>query len=612
MGKRVAKYALIFYMLFMFIPVERVQAETDMTTGTQMSIYAMYLGDEKKGDSVLIESRGHYLLVDIGSSSQTSFIGAQLKKLGAEHVDVLFSHLHGDHIGGSDENTTEGLEQLRSMGITIDTLYVPSEDIAPLSERFAGRHAKLQDFAVQGGCGEIITLNVGDEVSFGDVKGRVIGPVNAGEHSPDLYTQYEDDEDRYIAYENDSSLAMIFTCGNTRYFTAGDCYSRSAKELVETYGSGLKCQIMKLCHHGIGTGNSADLLAAVRPSFSFAPNSGIYNKKEDTGRWRTYTATKRASKYGMPYMIGQEKKTIIYRVVNDKITLYHGTSISEKNKMTGWQYLYGADGANRDHDMYYLDSSCKPVKGVKKIDGHYFYFTAGGQMSYGSYSSNGTYLGWKTYTNGQRYYTLSANKKYAYMGYGFTTVGGAPVYFDQNGYQVVSESEDELSVKKIGNAYYAVNYEGELTVDQWEVINDKLCYFDSTGKMIRNCQYMVDGEYYLFDAQGAMIEGKYHTEFVDFRSKTYAVRADGTVVTNKCARIGGEKYYMDRKGVVQKNKLIKIGQKKYYFGKNGKMVRNKNFIYKGKKYHSNAGGAVSPVKKKAVSKKASSKKVEKK
>ena len=41
--------------------------------------------------------------------------------------------------------------------------------------------------------------------------------------------------------------------------------------------------------------------------------------------------------------------------------------------MIGWQYLYGADGVNRDHDMYYLNANCKPVKGVRKIGNYYFH-----------------------------------------------------------------------------------------------------------------------------------------------------------------------------------------------------------------------------------------------
>ena len=537
MRKRVFAVILIFSILFLSFPAEQAKAETNPGINTEMNIYAMYLGDGEKGDSVLLESQGHYLLVDIGDASQASVIGSQLNRLGAAHVDILFSHLHSDHIGGKDANVTAGLDQLRQMGITIDTLYLPSTSIAPLSQRFSNRYLQLQNFAAQGGCGQLVYLNTGDTLQFGDVAGQVIGPVDPGKLSPDQYTQYESLSNRYIAYENDSSLVLIFTCGSTRYFTAGDCYGNQAKALVEKYGDNLRCDIMKLCHHGIGTGNSAELLAAVRPAYSFATNSGVPNLNEETGRWRTYTATKRASKYGMSYLVGNEKKTLIYHIENDSISLFRGETVSEGKKMTGWQYLYGADGANRDHDMYYLNSACKPVKGVRKIGSHYYRFTAGGQMDYGSFSSEGEYLGWKTYSQGKRYFTLSASKKYAYMSHGFATVEGVPLYFDEEGYKVVSGTEDSVKVQKIGSDYYAVDYDGELTINDWEEIDDFLYYFDGRGKMIRNCEYMVDGQYYLFDTDGTLFMGNSCTEFYDFKSNTYAVREDGTLVTNKCGRI---------------------------------------------------------------------------
>ena len=107
--------------------------------------------------------------------------------------------------------------------------------------------------------GQVVFLNVGDLVQVGDAVGKVIGPVDSWKLSPSQYSQYTNLEQRNLMYENNCSLAMIFTCGNTRYFTAGDCYADEAKALVDKYGTDLKCDIMNLCHHGIGAGNSNDL-----------------------------------------------------------------------------------------------------------------------------------------------------------------------------------------------------------------------------------------------------------------------------------------------------------------------------------------------------------------
>ena len=291
-------------------------------------------------------------------------------------------------------------------------------------------------------------------------------------------------------------------------------------------------------------------------------------------------------------MVGTEKKTLIYHIVNDTITLYRGKKISDKNKMIGWQYLYGADGVNRDHDMYYLNSNCKPLKGVRKIGNHYFRFKSSGQMDYGEFSEDGNYLGWKSYGGKQRYYTFSKNQKYAYMNEELNYVNGIPMYFDESGYLVTSGTDDETVIKKLGSYYYAIDADGEVTIDDWEDLD----YFDGRGRMVRNRLYEIDGEYYLFDTDGTMYEGNSGTELYDFKSNTYAVRKDGTLVTGKCAEIDGDKYYFGSKGAVQKNKIIQIGKKQYYFGTSGKMARNRTFKWHGKKYHSDKNGVLKIVK----------------
>lgn len=50
---------------------------------TEMNIYAMYLNHADKGDSVLIESKGKYLLMDIGTGNHAAAIIDQLQTLGS-------------------------------------------------------------------------------------------------------------------------------------------------------------------------------------------------------------------------------------------------------------------------------------------------------------------------------------------------------------------------------------------------------------------------------------------------------------------------------------------------------------------------------------------------
>ncbi len=596
MRKKGICFGLILALLLPFVFTTEVKASDN----TELNIYAFYLNSEKKGDSTLLESKGHYLLIDIGADNHAPAIIKQLQTLGVTHVDVMFSHLHTDHTGGCSTDLQAGLKQFALSGITIDTLYLPDPSLAVLSRSYPSRYAAFQAFMSTQGTGRIVYLNVGDQVNVGDATGKVIGPVNTNEISPYAYTSITKEKERFIRYENNCSLAVIFTCGNTRYFTAGDSYSDESDRLVSRYGTSLKCDIMKMNHHGIGSGNSVSLLEAVQPSYAFIPNTGVSETDAKTNKWRTGTAIKRMTSYGLCYLVGNEEKTLIFHIENDKITLYRGDTVETGKKMTGWQSLYGADGLYRDHDMYYFDKNGSLSTGVKMIGKHYYYFRKGGQMDYGTYNSEGNYSGWHSYNGKKRYFRLSDDENYAYMDVGRKKIGSETYYFDKNGYKLIPDIvgddenvEDDIYPTQIGSDYYYLNEDGAMTEDDWINIDGEDYFFGKNGKMYRNGVYAIAGANYLFESDGTLAVGDSHTELYDFKNSTYAVRADGTLVSGKIAKIDGYQYYFNSKGKLQSNKIIHVGKHNYYFGKNGVLIKNKKIKRNGKIYYSNKNGVLS-------------------
>ena len=596
MRKKGICFGLILALLLPFVFTTEVKASDN----TELNIYALYLNSEKKGDSTLLESKGHYLLIDIGADNHAPAIIKQLQTLGVTHVDVMFSHLHTDHTGGCSTDLQAGLKQFALSGITIDTLYLPDPSLAVLSRSYPSRYAAFQAFMSTQGTGRIVYLNVGDQVNVGDATGKVIGPVNTNEISPYAYTSITKEKERFIRYENNCSLAVIFTCGNTRYFTAGDSYSDESDRLVSRYGTSLKCDIMKMNHHGIGSGNSVSLLEAVQPSYAFIPNTGVSETDAKTNKWRTGTAIKRMTSYGLCYLVGNEEKTLIFHIENDKITLYRGDTVETGKKMTGWQSLYGADGLYRDHDMYYFDKNGSLSTGVKMIGKHYYYFRKGGQMDYGTYNSAGNYSGWHSYNGKKRYFRLSDDENYAYMDVGRKKIGSETYYFDKNGYKLIPDIvgddenvEDDIYPTQIGSDYYYLNEDVAMTEDDWINIDGEDYFFGKNGKMYRNGVYAIAGDNYLFESDGTLAVGDSHTELYDFKNSTYAVRADGTLVSGKIAKIDGYQYYFNSKGKLQSNKIIHVGKHNYYFGKNGVLVTNKKIKRNGKIYYSNKNGVLS-------------------
>lgn len=532
----------------------------------EMTIYGIYLGEGNKGDSVLLESKGEYLLMDIGQETATPYVVAQLQNLGVTHLSLYFSHLHMDHVGGKDAyNILGGMEMIRNAGIQIDRLYLPAEKLSQRSIKNPVKYAIIREYA--NGKFPIFYLDVGDVFPVGDAVGKVIGPINEP-----LLTVSQYQTESYTVYENNCSLVTIFTCGNTKYLTTGDCQAEEAEFLLQRYGAELDCDIMKLSHHGTGTGNTRALIEAVSPSYSFALNGAIEGKNPSTGKWRTYAALTRASDSGICYMVGNEKETVIYHVKNDVIEMYRGESIQKGTRLHGWVELTGGDGLYRSTAMYYINSQNEILTGIQNVCNYYYNFGSGGRMEYGKYTESG-YSPWKKDANGTRCYLFTDNGKYARMQMGFSKVFSKLYYFDEDGYRVEPESVETFT--RIDGRKYVMNGSGAIYVNQLIDVYGNTYYLNARGNIVTSTKEKIDGEYYIFDEYGMLVYSEEECILYEYKGKYYGIYETGAVITEDVAEIDGYKYYFDKDGICVTQRKVKIGKSYYYFGKSGRMVMNK-------------------------------------
>ena len=85
-------FVCLIFILQLYLP----QFIVDANAG-QMSMTAIYAG---RGDCILMESEGHYMLVDSGVNTETENIVTYLKSLGISKIDyVVSTHPDGDHVG---------------------------------------------------------------------------------------------------------------------------------------------------------------------------------------------------------------------------------------------------------------------------------------------------------------------------------------------------------------------------------------------------------------------------------------------------------------------------------------------------------------------------------
>lgn len=104
---------------------------------------------------------------------------------------------------------------------------------------------------------------------------QIIGPVNTDHFHPSDYAEMKPSGDgderivQYTYYENNCALVAKISCGAVSYLSLADILEDEAAELLKEKKSALRADILKLSHHGTGSGNTEELLAAVQPSNTF-------------------------------------------------------------------------------------------------------------------------------------------------------------------------------------------------------------------------------------------------------------------------------------------------------------------------------------------------------
>jgi len=191
--------------------------------------------DVGQGDSILLESKGSFVLIDAGEKSRGSDVVDYIRSRGADKLDyIIATHPHSDHIGGmakviksisadnfitveTDQNTSAWLNVLKA---------VDDRDI------------------------NYIDAVAGSTYSFGEAQFTIMAPLSSG----------------YSGY-NDYSVVTKVTCGSISFMLTGDAEKQSEKEMIKS-GEDLKADVLKCGHHGSSSSSTAAFLKAVDPSYA--------------------------------------------------------------------------------------------------------------------------------------------------------------------------------------------------------------------------------------------------------------------------------------------------------------------------------------------------------
>ncbi len=200
----------------------------------------VYYLDVGQGDSELILlPDGDTILIDAGDRACADSIAEALETYGVEDIDLLIAtHPHADHIGGMAA-VIEAFD--------IGAIYMPKTS-ASMTPTTATYETLLETIADQG-----LKVKTGKAgVTAYDENGvtlEFLAP-NSGDYGN----------------LNNYSIVAKLTYGKTSFLFLGDAEQQSLNEILRA-GYDLRCDVLKLGHHGSSNAISQELLEACRPDW---------------------------------------------------------------------------------------------------------------------------------------------------------------------------------------------------------------------------------------------------------------------------------------------------------------------------------------------------------
>ncbi len=195
--------------------------------------------DVGQGDSILVTTPDNYeMLIDGGRDSSVLRMLGKERSFFDRNIDVVVAtHPDLDHVGGL-------VDVLRRYDVgTI--LMTENEQDTPASAAFSAAAAAENAARINPDAGQQFML--GENVSI-----SVLSPTG----------------DERLWESNTASIVLKVTYGETSFMLTGDAPSEIENYIVETYGTFLDSDVLKLGHHGSKTSTSELFLDAVSPSYA--------------------------------------------------------------------------------------------------------------------------------------------------------------------------------------------------------------------------------------------------------------------------------------------------------------------------------------------------------
>ena len=634
-NKRLVKsvsYGLLAFLCVLIVLSQKVNADT-ITAGSGNRIHFINTKAKSGSDAILLESNGHYALIDMGEDydfpdgsdprypsrwgiSMRNYqvledrLIRHLDQVGVKKLDfIIGTHVHSDHIGGADEILNR---------YQVGKFYLKKYSDDRITANW-GLWDNLfnYDNALRAAQKRGVTLvqNISDEDSH----------LKLGDMDIQLYN-YKNEYDsegnlKKVLDDNSNSIVSVVTVAGKRIYLGGDLDNAEGAEdkLGPVIG---KVDMMKWNHHYDATvSNTINFLENLSPKMIIQTTGGDINvastreylQKKNIQVLRASSQTQDATVFDISdkgftnvsntfpdipvvdekwyqedgywkYRLADGEMAIGWKEIGGATYFFNGKGQMQAGR---WLHLNDEWGENAKGNDYYLNQNGKmQTGGWFKLDGHWYYIQSNGARRFSELSEIG----------GKKYLFAADGK----MLTGHQVYNGKKMFFSDSG--ALQTAGKPSTWQKIDSDWYFYDEDGLRTIGK-KNINGSTYYFNQEGVMQTGWAF-IDGHWNYFASSGAMKTG-----WVKDQDTWYYLDKDGIMLTGK-QEINSTRYYLNASGAMQtgwkwlennwyyyansgamKTGWIKDNEKWYYLNQDGIMQTGKQEI-NGTRYYLNTSGAM--------------------
>ena len=566
-------YSFLVFFLVLIQLSQGVDAET-ITAGSGNRIHFINTKAKSGSDAILLESNGHYALIDMGEDydfpdgsdprypsrwgiSMRNYqvledrLIRHLDQIGVKKLDfIIGTHVHSDHIGGADEILNR---------YQVGKFYLKKYSDDRITANW-GLWDNLfnYDNALRAAQKRGVTLiqNISDEDSqlkLGDMDIQLYNYKNEYDTNGNL---------KKVRDDNSNSIVSVVTVAGKRIYLGGDLDNAEGAEdkLGPVIG---KVDMMKWNHHYDATiSNTINFLENLSPKMIIQTTGGDINvastreylQKKNIQVLHAASQTQDATVFDISdkgfanvsntfpdipvvdekwyqedgywkYRLSDGEMAIGWKEIGGATYFFNGKGLMQAGR---WLHLNVDLGENAKGNDYYLNQNGKmQTGGWFKLDDSWYYIQSNGARRFSELSEIG----------GKKYLFAADGK----MLTGHQVFNGKKMFFSNSG-ALQSEGNSSGWVKESANWYY-YDENGNPTLGK-KVINGSTYFFNKEGVMQTGWVF-IDGYWNYFANSGAM-----QTGWIKDKEVWYYLDKDGIMLTGR-QEINGIRYYLNASGAMQ-------------------------------------------------------------